>query len=154
MDSNKGFTLVELIIVITIIGILAMLAVPAYVGQQQSATRSEAYQNLEALRLLEEQRFAENAAYAPDPPGALGAAGASQPGNIALIQGVLTGFQPGPAANLSFSYQIVSGQQITGANPLAFGALAGCFTAIATGNTASRVTNETFAIDCNNNKNF
>ncbi|GAB4419577.1 MAG: hypothetical protein OHK0032_15490 [Thermodesulfovibrionales bacterium] len=45
-------------------------------------------------------------------------------------------------------------QQITATNPLAYGALTPCFTAIATGNTGTRVAGDVFAIDCNNNKNF
>lgn len=150
--NKKGFTLIELLIVIAIIGILAGIALPAYIGQQRSATRSEAYSNLQSLRLLEEQFMAENGAYAPT----TGIAGADQPGNIALIQaaGVLPGFKPGTGTSLSFSYQIVLNFQITTTNPLAFVVQTPCFYAIATGNANSRVAGEVYAIDCNNNRNF
>jgi len=152
MMNNKGITLVELLVVVAIIGILAMIAVPTYLGQQKRAERTEASANLQNLRLLEEQFYAENANYA----ATTGAAGANQPGNIALIQalGVLPGFKPGAGASLSFSYRIVQNQQITATNPLTYGVLTPCFTAIATGNTGKRVSADVFAIDCNNIRNF
>jgi prepilin-type N-terminal cleavage/methylation domain-containing protein len=140
ISCQKGFTLIELIIVVTIIGILAMIGVPAYVGQQRSAARTEAIQNLEALRLLEEQFFAENGAYT------------ASAANIAAIQALLPGFQPG--ANTNFTYQIVNGSGVTGTNPLAFGANANCYYAQATAVAGSRVAGESYAIDCANNKNF
>lgn len=150
--NNKGFTLIELIIVVVIIGILAMIAIPAYIGQQKRAARTEAYTNLENLRLLEEQFFAENGNYA----ATTGVAGADKPGNVALIQAsaVLPGFRPGAGADLSFSYQIVQNQQITSTTPLAYAASTPCFTAIATANTGTRVAGEVYAIDCNNIRNF
>jgi len=148
--SKRGFTLTELLIVIAVLGILIGIAVPTYLGQQKRAARTEAYSNLENLRLLEEQFFAENGAYTPT----LGAAGKDKPGNIAIIQGTLPGFRPGDASSLNYSYQIVQNQQITSTNPLTYGALTPCFTAIATGNTGTRVDGDVFAIDCNNNKNF
>ena len=43
-----------------------MVGIPAYIGQQKSATRSEAYTNLQNLRLLEEQFFADNGVYTTD----------------------------------------------------------------------------------------
>jgi len=136
-----GITLVELIIVIAIIGILAVIAIPGYIGQQKRAARAEAYTNLESLRLLEEQFFAENAAYT----ASLGTCAANND-NIAVIQAVLRGFQPG--SGLSFSYCIEQNINLNGnaQNP--------CFRASAFGNTGTRVDGDTFRIDCNNNKNF
>ena len=138
--KNKGFTLIELIIVVTILAILAMVAVPTYVGQQRKAARTEAVKNLEALRLLEEQFFSENADYT------------ASAANVAAIQALLPGFQPGQGLN--YNYQINHDQQITNINPLAYGNTAPCFTAIATGVAGTRGAGDTFAIDCNNNKNF
>ncbi len=147
--NNRGFTLIELLIVITIIGILSAVAVIAYIGTTLKAARSEAYSNLQALRLLEEQFFAENARYTVS----LGAAGKDNPGNVAAIQtgggdptNALPGFRPG--TGLSFSYWIEQNINLNGAVQTP------CFRASAAGNTNTRVDGDIFRIDCNNNKNF
>lgn len=139
--KNRGFTLVELIIVIAIIGILVAIAIPAYIGQQKRAARTEAYSNLENLRLLEEQFFAENAAYT----GNLGVCNKDND-NIDAIKASLPGFAPG--SNLSYSYCIEQNIDINGT------AQTPCFRASAFGNSNSRVNGDVFRIDCNNNKNF
>ena len=157
MQRQSGFTLVELIIVIAILGILAMITIPAYVGQQRKAVRTEAFSNLANLRLLEEQFFAENGNYTA-PLGAAGATTAVRDANLTAIQGTLAGFRPGVAANLSYSYRII--QNVAMTNPAtvpwdaATTARTPCFIAVATGITGGRVAGDIFAIDCNNNANF
>jgi len=140
---NRGFTLTELLIVIAIISILAMVAIPAYVGHQKRAARMEAYANLEALRLLEEQYFSENGQYTASANG------------VTAIQALLPGFQPGNSLN--FTYQIVQNVAIDTpiTNPPTWNTNQDpCFTAIATGIAGTRVAGDVFVIDCNNNRNF
>ena len=141
MKNNKGITLIELLITLAIISILAAIAIPAYIGQQKRAVRTEAFTNLEALRLLEEQSFSENAAYT----ASLGVCAANND-NIALIRAALPGFRPGIGAN--FSYCIEQNINFAGA------AQTSCFRASAFGNTNTRVANDVFRVDCNNNKDF
>jgi len=61
--TTKGFTLIELIIVVGIIAIISAIAIPAYTGYIKTAKMSEAYNNLAALRLAEEEYFTENNSY-------------------------------------------------------------------------------------------
>ncbi len=68
--NKKGFTLTELLIVVAIIGILAAISIPAYIGQQRRAARTEASTNLQNLRLLLEQNFADQGSYRPPNNGA------------------------------------------------------------------------------------
>ena len=63
---KNGFTLIEIMIVVAILGILAAIAIPIYNGYITAAKRSEAKTNLQQLRLLLEQYYSENGKYCPD----------------------------------------------------------------------------------------
>jgi type IV pilus assembly protein PilA len=67
-----GFTLIELMIVVAIIGILAAIAIPNFLRFQLKAKSSEGKTNIAAIRTAEESYFAEYGRYVsadPSPPG-------------------------------------------------------------------------------------
>ena len=61
--NNKGFTLVELMIVIAIVGILAAIAIPNFLSYQKKAKTSEAKSILGDVRTMEEAYRAETDGY-------------------------------------------------------------------------------------------
>lgn len=62
-STNKGFTLIELMITLGIIAVIASIAIPSYRGYIKTAKMVEAQNNLGALRLAQGEYFLENNAY-------------------------------------------------------------------------------------------
>ena len=62
-NNQKGFTLIELMIVVAIIGILAAIAIPNFLNYQCKAKQSEAKSSLGNIRTSEEAYFAEYDTY-------------------------------------------------------------------------------------------
>lgn len=64
--SSKGFSLIELMIVVVVIGILAAVTVPAYFNHILRTRQSDAYHNLLDIKAAQEMHYSLENEYAGD----------------------------------------------------------------------------------------
>jgi type IV pilus assembly protein PilE len=79
LDRSKGFSLIELMIVVTIVGVLAAIALPSYRNHLLRTNRTEAKSTLLNVQVAQEKFFLQNNRYAQTtaelsnlPPAGLG----------------------------------------------------------------------------------
>ena len=64
ISLQRGFTLIELMIVVAVVGVLALVAVPAYQDTVRKSRRADAISALTRLQLLQERYRGEKVQYA------------------------------------------------------------------------------------------
>ncbi len=88
MKDERGFTIVELLIVIVVIGILAAIVIVAYNGVQNKANTTKAQTNAAAVQKVAEAYNADNSRY----PGTLaelngGSTSVKLPSGVTAVSG-------------------------------------------------------------------
>ena len=113
MRKRQGFTLIELMIVVAIIGILAAIAIPQFQAYRQRGYDSAAKSLLKNLGTAQEAYFADWAKYTTVRAG-LVSAGLATDANVTVrvTSGAGTGYTAvgwSPKGTASTSFQITSG---------------------------------------------
>ena len=132
--GQKGFTLIELMIVVAIIGILAAIAIPNFMQYQAKSKQSEAKTNLGGIYVSEVAYFGEQNAFSPVFP--------------------TIGFVVASTGSQRYSYTVDAGTNVLAGTSVAAcatytgsGTSATGFTALATGNIDGDATCDTWTIN-------
>jgi type IV pilus assembly protein PilE len=86
MKHAKGFTLIEILVTVAIVGILAAIAIPSYSNYTQKGRRASAQVHLMDIAQRQQQYLLDARAYAPD----LATLGISTPNDVSPYYSPIT----------------------------------------------------------------
>ncbi|TKB09452.1 type IV pilin protein [Desulforhopalus sp. IMCC35007] len=114
VENKEGFTLIELMIVVAIIGILAAIAVPNFLTYQLKSKTAEAKTNLGAIQKSQLSYRAENEFYADcvvNPNAGVNGQGTKQAWDVPPVAGAGWGeIGYAPAGNVFYVYEVLTAQ--------------------------------------------
>ncbi len=125
MKAHQGFTLIELMITVVIVGVLAAIAYPAYTDHMIKTRRSDGQTALLNMAASMEHYFTENNTYVGATPTALGLTTASLQGyyNVTITQATATAFtltatpQGAQTADTTCGALTITNTNVKGPNP-------------------------------------
>ncbi len=130
---QKGFTLIELMIVVAIIGILAAVAIPAYGDYTARAQAAEAFTLLDGLKTPLTELYTSSGQFAIDQTGASGVTAIT---SGKYVMGIVTGAGPATPANVTAtqgvngSFSVTASYKTTGVSSRLLSATAGTPTSV------------------------
>jgi MSHA pilin protein MshA len=91
--NQKGFTLIELVLIIVILGVMAAVAIPKFVSLQNDATAATNIAYIGAVRSAVSIRFADQLLHGGT-PDVIGSTAAEAPATAANLEGLVASSKP------------------------------------------------------------